>query len=68
MGVAGEGHGVTPSSSMEANSGVRGRGRAAGKAPEWDDRQTDRQTYTQSIHYMMIMIRASLIFMATVKI
>jgi len=37
-------HGVAPSWSMEANSGIRGRVRAAQKAPEGDDRQTDTHT------------------------
>jgi len=42
--------GVTPSWPMEANNGVRGRVRAAQKAPDGDD----RQTHTRSVHYMMI--------------
>jgi len=47
--------GVTLSWSMEANSGVRDRIRAAQKTLEgMTDRQTDRQTHTRSVHYMMI--------------
>ena len=41
--------GVTPLWSTEANSGVRDRVRAAGKAPDEDDRQTDRHTHDASI-------------------
>jgi len=40
---------VTPSWSMEANRGIRSRGRAAGTALKgMTDRQTDRQTDGQS--------------------
>ena len=41
-------HGVAPSWSMEANSGIRGRVRAAQKAPEGDDRHTDTHTHTHT--------------------
>ena len=41
---------VTLSWAVEANMGIRARVRAAGKALEWDDRQTPRRF----VHYMII--------------
>ena len=46
---------VIPSWPMEANSGVRGRDRAAGKALEgMTDRQTDRHTYRHTLSIIAI--------------
>jgi len=56
--------GVTPSWPTEASrgerGGVRSRVRARQKAPEWDDRQTDRR----SVHYMMIEVVLDLVVMS----